>query len=206
MKWLPRSARLRASVTVPGIPDLCKIDSRATETRFICRTVLSSCLSFIRFKPNPRPLSRPVPPPVFMNSIANFRPLFHFLFRYKTAQLKLVDIMHRRGAGPEKPILRQILREEARKDIGDTGLLDHLLKVISTWQPIARAEALLLSFPSVFPLLLSSLLDALSLWMLPSRGNALRRTSNDLIEYPTSSQRGWGRFKVARLWLRQAVV
>jgi hypothetical protein len=56
--------------------------------------------------------------------------------RYKTAQLKLVDIMHRRGAGPEKPILRQILREEARKDIGDTGLLDHLLKVIRTWHPI----------------------------------------------------------------------
>ncbi|CAM6089481.1 unnamed protein product [Calypogeia fissa] len=48
--------------------------------------------------------------------------------RYKSAQLKLIDIMHERGAAPGKPILRPALREEARKDIGDTGLLDHLLK------------------------------------------------------------------------------
>lgn len=48
--------------------------------------------------------------------------------RYKSAQLKLIDIMHVRGATPGKPILRPALREEARKDIGDTGLLDHLLK------------------------------------------------------------------------------
>ncbi|RZS04244.1 hypothetical protein BHM03_00034552 [Ensete ventricosum] len=32
------------------------------------------------------------------------------------------------GAELEKPIMRQALREEARKHIGDTGLLDHLLK------------------------------------------------------------------------------
>ncbi|KAJ7527125.1 hypothetical protein O6H91_16G038200 [Diphasiastrum complanatum] len=48
--------------------------------------------------------------------------------RYKSAQLKLLDIMHQRGAAPGNPILRPALREEARKHIGDTGLLDHLLK------------------------------------------------------------------------------
>lgn len=50
------------------------------------------------------------------------------LIRYKSAQLKLVDIMHQRGAVAGKPMLRNTLRDEARKHIGDTGLLDHLLK------------------------------------------------------------------------------
>jgi hypothetical protein len=36
--------------------------------------------------------------------------------------------MHERGVAPGRPILRPALREEARKHIGDTGLLDHLLK------------------------------------------------------------------------------
>jgi hypothetical protein len=36
--------------------------------------------------------------------------------------------MHEKKAAPGKPILRPALREEARKHIGDTGLLDHLLK------------------------------------------------------------------------------
>jgi hypothetical protein len=40
----------------------------------------------------------------------------------------LIDIMHERGVAPGRPILRPALREEARKHIGDTGLLDHLLK------------------------------------------------------------------------------
>ncbi|GBG81486.1 hypothetical protein CBR_g32476 [Chara braunii] len=48
--------------------------------------------------------------------------------RYKAAQVKLVEIMHEKGAGPGNPILRPALREEARRHIGDTGLLDHLLK------------------------------------------------------------------------------
>jgi hypothetical protein len=52
--------------------------------------------------------------------------------RYRAAQLKLGNIMHSRRASLQKPILRPILREEARKDIEDTGLLDHLLKVIRT--------------------------------------------------------------------------
>ncbi|KAH9316939.1 hypothetical protein KI387_018708, partial [Taxus chinensis] len=48
--------------------------------------------------------------------------------RYRAAQLKLLAIMHDKGDVPGKPILRPALREEARKHIGDTGLLDHLLK------------------------------------------------------------------------------
>lgn len=49
--------------------------------------------------------------------------------RYDAAQTSLVKILHHLGANsPHKAILRPILREEARKVIGDTGLLDHLLK------------------------------------------------------------------------------
>ncbi|XP_024363687.1 uncharacterized protein [Physcomitrium patens] len=63
--------------------------------------------------------------------------------RYKSAQLKLIDIMHARKAVPGRPILRPALREEARKHIGDTGLLDHLLKhmtdtVVSTGERFRR--------------------------------------------------------------------
>lgn len=39
-----------------------------------------------------------------------------------------MDIMRAKGAVLGNPILRPDLRAEARKHIGDTGLLDHLLK------------------------------------------------------------------------------
>ncbi|WPT11572.1 Protein AMEIOTIC 1-like protein [Picochlorum sp. SENEW3] len=49
--------------------------------------------------------------------------------RYDAAQASLVKILKALGANnPHKAILRPLLREEARKAIGDTGLLDHLLK------------------------------------------------------------------------------
>ena len=49
--------------------------------------------------------------------------------RYENAQRSLVGIMGALGAtSPDRAILRPTLREEARKVIGDTGLLDHLLK------------------------------------------------------------------------------
>ena len=52
--------------------------------------------------------------------------------RYKAAQASLVVIMKQLGAvHPHKAILRPRLREEARRGIGDTGLLDHLLKHLS---------------------------------------------------------------------------
>ncbi|XP_051122992.1 protein DYAD-like [Andrographis paniculata] len=48
--------------------------------------------------------------------------------RYKLAEESLLEVMKQKGATSEKPILRPLLRKEARKRIGDTGLLDHLLK------------------------------------------------------------------------------
>ncbi|XP_002963002.2 protein DYAD [Selaginella moellendorffii] len=51
--------------------------------------------------------------------------------RYSAAQESLVLILHEKGATPGAPIARHVLRDEARKFIGDTGLLDHLLKHMS---------------------------------------------------------------------------
>ncbi|WVZ59952.1 hypothetical protein U9M48_010033 [Paspalum notatum var. saurae] len=48
--------------------------------------------------------------------------------RYAAAERSLLDIMRSRDARFGAPVMRQVLREEARKHIGDTGLLDHLLK------------------------------------------------------------------------------
>ncbi|KAG0498964.1 hypothetical protein HPP92_003655 [Vanilla planifolia] len=48
--------------------------------------------------------------------------------RYETAEKRLLEIMRSKKAELGRPILRQALRDEARKHIGDTGLLDHLLK------------------------------------------------------------------------------
>ncbi|XP_042005962.1 protein DYAD-like [Salvia splendens] len=48
--------------------------------------------------------------------------------RYKLAEQNLLEVMKSKGATAEKPVLRPQLRAEARKRIGDTGLLDHLLK------------------------------------------------------------------------------
>ncbi|KZV29687.1 protein DYAD [Dorcoceras hygrometricum] len=48
--------------------------------------------------------------------------------RYKLAEQNLLEVMKVKEATAEKPILRPQLRTEARKKIGDTGLLDHLLK------------------------------------------------------------------------------
>ncbi|KAL6637527.1 hypothetical protein ACP70R_025099 [Stipagrostis hirtigluma subsp. patula] len=48
--------------------------------------------------------------------------------RYAAAEKSLLGIMRSRGARFGAPVMRQVLREEARKHIGDTGLLDHLLK------------------------------------------------------------------------------
>ncbi|XP_022756155.1 protein DYAD-like [Durio zibethinus] len=48
--------------------------------------------------------------------------------RYNLAAENMLKIMKEKGAVFRKPILRPALRVEARKLIGDTGLLDHLLK------------------------------------------------------------------------------
>ncbi|XP_057950914.1 protein DYAD [Malania oleifera] len=48
--------------------------------------------------------------------------------RYKLAEKNMLEILRAKGAIYGNPILRPALRAEARKKIGDTGLLDHLLK------------------------------------------------------------------------------
>ncbi|XP_071937624.1 protein DYAD-like [Coffea arabica] len=48
--------------------------------------------------------------------------------RYQLATKNLLEVMKAKGATAGNPILRPDLRAEARKKIGDTGLLDHLLK------------------------------------------------------------------------------
>ncbi|XP_057756049.1 protein DYAD [Arachis stenosperma] len=48
--------------------------------------------------------------------------------RYKTAEENMLRVMKEKGAVFGNPIMRAELRSEARKYIGDTGLLDHLLK------------------------------------------------------------------------------
>ncbi|XP_017239183.1 protein DYAD [Daucus carota subsp. sativus] len=51
--------------------------------------------------------------------------------RYKLAEKNLLEVMKSKGALFKSPILRPDLRLEARKRIGDTGLLDHLLKHVA---------------------------------------------------------------------------
>ncbi|KAJ6396034.1 hypothetical protein OIU77_021137 [Salix suchowensis] len=50
--------------------------------------------------------------------------------RYNLAEKSMLDVMKDEGAVFENPISRSALRTVARKRIGDTGLLDHLLKHI----------------------------------------------------------------------------
>ncbi|KAJ4797152.1 Protein DYAD [Rhynchospora pubera] len=47
--------------------------------------------------------------------------------RVEHAEKSLVEVIEKMGATWDKPVLRADLRSEARKCIGDTGLLDHLL-------------------------------------------------------------------------------
>ncbi|XP_031280233.1 protein DYAD-like [Pistacia vera] len=51
--------------------------------------------------------------------------------RYQIAEVNMLKIMKEKEAVFGKPILRPALRMEARKLIGDTGLLDHLLKHVA---------------------------------------------------------------------------
>ncbi|KAJ6695693.1 PROTEIN DYAD [Salix koriyanagi] len=51
--------------------------------------------------------------------------------RYKLAEENMLKVMKEQDAVFRRPILRPELRAEARKLIGDTGLLDHLLKHMS---------------------------------------------------------------------------
>jgi hypothetical protein len=48
--------------------------------------------------------------------------------RCESAKKSLLEVVREMDATWQKPVLRHDLREKARKHIGDTGLLDHLLK------------------------------------------------------------------------------
>lgn len=50
--------------------------------------------------------------------------------RYKLAEQSMWEVLRAKGATFANPIARPALRMAARKHIGDTGLLDHLLKHI----------------------------------------------------------------------------
>ncbi|XP_011653872.1 protein DYAD isoform X2 [Cucumis sativus] len=50
--------------------------------------------------------------------------------RYRLAELSMLEVMKAEGATFANPVPRPVLRMAARKHIGDTGLLDHLLKHI----------------------------------------------------------------------------
>ncbi|KAK3146592.1 hypothetical protein QOZ80_3BG0268460 [Eleusine coracana subsp. coracana] len=60
--------------------------------------------------------------------------------RYAAAEKSLLNIMLSRGARYGEPVMRPVLREEARKHIGDTGLLDHLLKHMAGRVPDGSAH------------------------------------------------------------------
>lgn len=51
-------------------------------------------------------------------------------YRYQQAQQSLWELLRAAGANFANPISRTALRKAARQHIGDTGLLDHLLKEI----------------------------------------------------------------------------
>ncbi|XP_039803955.1 protein AMEIOTIC 1 homolog [Panicum virgatum] len=51
--------------------------------------------------------------------------------RYAAGEATLLDILRARGASAGKPAPRAEVRAQARRHIGDTGLLDHLLRHIS---------------------------------------------------------------------------
>lgn len=60
--------------------------------------------------------------------------------RYAAAERSLLEIMRSSGARFGAPVMRQALREQARKHIGDTGLLDHLLKHMAGRVPDGSTE------------------------------------------------------------------
>ncbi|XP_066356711.1 protein AMEIOTIC 1 homolog isoform X2 [Miscanthus floridulus] len=61
-------------------------------------------------------------------------------WRYAAGEATLVDILRERGATAGKPVPRADLRARARRHIGDTGLLDHLLRHVADKVPAGSAD------------------------------------------------------------------
>ncbi|PUZ67966.1 hypothetical protein GQ55_3G476700 [Panicum hallii var. hallii] len=61
-------------------------------------------------------------------------------WRYAAGEAALLDILRARGASAGKPAPRAEVRAQARRHIGDTGLLDHLLRHIADKVPAGSGE------------------------------------------------------------------
>ncbi|XP_066359668.1 protein AMEIOTIC 1 homolog isoform X2 [Miscanthus floridulus] len=61
-------------------------------------------------------------------------------WRYAAGEATLVDILRERGATAGNPAPRADLRAQARRHIGDTGLLDHLLRHVADKVPAGSAD------------------------------------------------------------------
>ncbi|KAK9758393.1 hypothetical protein RND81_01G226600 [Saponaria officinalis] len=80
-----------------------------------------------KFKGNPKPKALEIIPKVEVNKGGD-RVDRWSATRYEAAVKELVEVLKANKAFYGHPISRTALRTEARKRIGDTGLLDHLLK------------------------------------------------------------------------------
>ncbi|ONK61108.1 uncharacterized protein A4U43_C08F26330 [Asparagus officinalis] len=68
--------------------------------------------------------------------------------RYERASLMVINVMRQKAAELGTRITRKDLRDEARKHIGDTGLLDHLLKHMAGKVVGDRGERFMRGFTS----------------------------------------------------------
>uniref|UniRef100_A0A0A9DL18 PTC1-like winged helix-turn-helix domain-containing protein n=1 Tax=Arundo donax TaxID=35708 RepID=A0A0A9DL18_ARUDO len=86
--------------------------------------------------------------------------------RCANAELVLLDVLRARGATAGKPLQRANLRAEARRHIGDTGLLDHLLRHVADKVPAGSADRLRRRYNAD---------GTLEYWLEPAELQAVRR-------------------------------
>ncbi|KAL6643885.1 hypothetical protein ACP70R_018651 [Stipagrostis hirtigluma subsp. patula] len=94
--------------------------------------------------------------------------------RYAKAEAAMLDILRARGASAGKPLPRGELRKEARRDIGDTGLLDHLLRHVADKVPAGSAERVRRRYNAT---------GALEYWLEPAELAAVRREAGVTDQY-----------------------
>ncbi|CAD6269369.1 unnamed protein product [Miscanthus lutarioriparius] len=87
-------------------------------------------------------------------------------WRYAAGEATLVDILRERGATAGKPVPRADLRARARRHIGDTGLLDHLLRHVADKVPAGSADRIRRRHNPA---------GGLEYWLEPARLAAVRR-------------------------------
>ncbi|KAL6847150.1 hypothetical protein ACP4OV_023003 [Aristida adscensionis] len=94
--------------------------------------------------------------------------------RYATAEAAMLGILRARGASAGKPLPRGDLRMEARRHIGDTGLLDHLLRHAADKVPAGSAERVRRRYNAA---------GALEYWLEPAELAAVRREAGVADQY-----------------------